>query len=824
MSRRLVTVIAMCVALLLVIGWRTFAPSDFSAPPGNAAPDASTAASASFDGSAPPVTEPGMTVARSDAAPRGPQRRARIVDENGAPVANAEVAFDVSEELCEAWQPQPFDFELRLAAAPRYTSATDGIVVLPTDTAVAFVIARAGDRFGHRVIAFDSRLFEVPLLTIALDRNLRIAVVGPRGELRPDVPVMVVFQHEQGLVGEGTDTRWLPRTDANGVTMLWHAQTLPFWNRADPALDLQAMVLGASPRPVHVRLADPVADSIVLECPDHGGVRVRAWSAPGIPNHAWEMPQIGETDALELPLEMLMPGASPASWCVFPVALGKSWFVGSLHFEQVGVAGPVQHAQEVLVDLTQVPRDWTAQLLRPDGQPCASQFIELGEGFRLSFETDAQGHGAFDYGGDSLSFYAPRLHAVARVSLPTQRDPTGPTDLGVIRLESQHVLATGRVIDAATGQPLRAMLRKRRLTEADDDWFWGEQAGAEGQFELYGEAQGRIELEAMLAGFTTTKLEIAVGTRDIVMAMLPARLLRATVLVDAAIAVDALDVRMRQGDEPKIWRTARIEQSRFHAVFELPPGEDLVLEIAGADDLPSLRSVPLSEWTRENGAFAATVDLRGVLANVLVTIRRADAGDDANGSLYVRPTGSTAPWVEMQLRGRLAFAAPKATTLDAIVRPDGGACVRATLRPGENTIEVPLPSSAQVELTGMPPGVARTAIAVQVYRLVRRDPLLGELVAAGLDTIDQGEVHDWPRTAADLERMAGEDLWAVFGAGPVRFELRSHGSYVAVPYVVAGNRRVPLLDAAVGIEITTPGAVVEATIRLDPEKVRAALR
>jgi hypothetical protein len=212
-----------------------------------------------------------------------------------------------------------------------------------------------------------------------------------------------------------------------------------------------------------------------------------------------------------------------------------------------------------------------------------------------------------------------------------------------------------------------------------------------------------------------------------------------------------------------------------------------------------------------------------------VTIRSTDADGVNSGSLYVRPLDSSTTWAELPLAPRMAFAAPKGTVMDAIVRPDFGMCLRATLQLGENTIDVPPPSVAPIEVTGMPADVAQYALGVQVCRLVRREPLLDELVAAGLD-VDPGAVQHWPRSAADLEAMESTDFRSrVLEEEAFSFFLPRRGSYVAVPVLVASDylaakNDIALVDAAVALEITTPGAVVAATIRLDPEKVRAALR
>jgi hypothetical protein len=112
---------------------------------------------------------------------------------------------------------------------------------------------------------------------------------------------------------------------------------------------------------------------------------------------------------------------------------------------------------------------------------------------------------------------------------------------------------------------------------------------------------------------------------------------------------------------------------------------------------------------------------------------------------------------------------------------------------------------------------------VRIWRLVRAEPLLDALVADGVWNLDPEDNAQAPRTAEDLENMAGEMVSDAFGDGPLRFVLHRRGSYVAVPFA-GGEQWKPMLRALVKFELTAPGQVVQTTIRLDPDEVRSALK
>src|SRR5262245_53248422 len=121
MSRRVFTMVAagLALALLVVLGWRTFAGGE--AIPADARREATNDTSATGTGTVlEPVNSSVGDPVRT--APVVPHPIVRIVDEHGAPVDCAAVRCDVADDLLKAQAPLPLDVEARLASAPRATS------------------------------------------------------------------------------------------------------------------------------------------------------------------------------------------------------------------------------------------------------------------------------------------------------------------------------------------------------------------------------------------------------------------------------------------------------------------------------------------------------------------------------------------------------------------------------------------------------------------------------------------------------------------------------------------------------------------------------
>src|SRR5678809_955796 len=102
------------------------------------------------------------SLAREQGVPVAQPALVRIVDERGAPVAEAEVTFDVSAELVDDSRWLPFDVEQRLANAVRVRSGDDGVARLASDALRARVIARHGERFGQGVVEFADPWCDLP--------------------------------------------------------------------------------------------------------------------------------------------------------------------------------------------------------------------------------------------------------------------------------------------------------------------------------------------------------------------------------------------------------------------------------------------------------------------------------------------------------------------------------------------------------------------------------------------------------------------------------------------------------------------------------------
>ena len=109
-------------------------------------------------------------------------------------------------------------------------------------------------------------------------------------------------------------------------------------------------------------------------------------------------------------------------------------------------------------------------------------------------------------------------------------------------------------------------------------------------------------------------------------------------------------------------------------------------------------------------------------------------------------------------------------------------------------------------------------IRVFAVRLARREPALDEI-------LPQADLA-WPATVAEVKRLIRSHRCdaAMIAAGSTLLELPECGSYIVVPVWRNPGGEVPLLDAALLVEVAVPGSTLEATIRIDPERARAAPR
>lgn len=356
----------LCVGILGGVYWWDSVPADWKEPP-----EAWTTAPESAEPppqplvSVPDLPPVSFASAASMVSVAG-LRRVRIVDANRNPVAGAMVAFDVARGVVLADGVTPFgsvlvdgpltiDREAALRDTPRVASASDGTAELATEHTSLFVVARAGDSYGQGVVVFDGLLLDLPEIVVAPDRNLRMRIVDAVGRARANVPVRVAFQLGENSHGHVPASLDLETSDGDGRVTLWHAQSLPIWDRSRATVTVRAMVLGADTTPVDVPLAAPLPDVLDVPCPPHWLLRVHTWLAKGIPTTGDERPKlwvvgdepkVGRFERVhELPKMRVPSGGLPQV-----VALGRAvaveWQLTTDH-----VAGPASDGEEVTLDL-----------------------------------------------------------------------------------------------------------------------------------------------------------------------------------------------------------------------------------------------------------------------------------------------------------------------------------------------------------------------------------------------------------------------------------------------------------------------------------------
>jgi hypothetical protein len=747
------------------------------------------------------------------------------VDEHGEPVAGAEVAVDASPELTDETDLRLFDVEQRLAAAPRFHSAADGRVFLPLGTAVALVTARSGERFGCDVLQFDRPDLGVPVLRIAPDRNLHFTVRGPRGEPCPGVPVVIRWQRGEGRVEPGEATLQLPGSDAGGAVAVWHAQTLDFWPGAEPILCVSALVMGESPPVVRTSLLRPAPD-ITIPCPPHGGLRVRGWLAPGVPGSEpicvslWEL-----WDGGACRREVHLREARGAECLLFPVALHRRWRVAVPHLGTREGEGPAWDGEEIAFDL--LPDDSShlvsVVVLLPDGLTCANRTLCVEGWSNRSPTTDADGRLVLPMPccdqEIALSIEDLASRGQASVTVPACAGPTA-MDLGAVRLElpqaegPQPIVAAGTVVAADTGGPVRARIF---AFERVSGRRFETQAAADGTFTVRATCTGELQIVACANGYRMLRVPHAEAYDLLHLALEPAANLRVTVLIDDDVPVECLNVVLRVGDRISQPCLAR-QPGRIECRLEVNGEEDQVLEVhdgaflsTSQEDntkpMPLARLLP-QEWQAQGGP--ATVDLCGRLDVFSVRVTTAEHAEVA-ANLHFR-VAACQDW--MQWRARPWIVMPRCTALEAIAVPQQGRFVRRWLVPGRNELVVGEPARVHLSVPGLPED---WRVSVRILQLARREPSLDDLHAS-CDL-------PWPadEVAADsLFRWRGWWQAEIVG-GTSELEVPECGSYIAMPVVEVDESSVPCAGAAVPVEVLAPGGDLEATIHIDPNRVRKAL-
>jgi len=807
------------VLLVCLAAWQGWgAPNRVFAPRGRGevTPAVASGPTAKTDAAAAEV----VAAEREPLVPAEPalSQLVRVVDEHGAPVADAEVVFTATRLVGTA--PQD-DIEAELADLPRYHSGSDGLVVLPTAAGRLLVCARKDSRFG--VCRVDPGVLEpVPEVVLEADRNLHLRVVGPDGAPRAGVPVALRFQSGETLSSTAT-TEERRNADDAGLVTVWHAQTLPFWDRNRRVLEVSAFVFGTGSPIVRVSLHEAVPARIDVPCPARGALLVRARLANGEPCH-WRIG--GEVQCVDpatrANADWLAWHANAGEGLVGPLVLGRRWKLSSSGFTSTTCDGPTADGEQVSVDLVlaEGTRLATIVLLWPDGSPAARAEVTFGRWGTATAGVDGRIWFPVAEAGRQECFrtYAP--DTILRVDMPDDAGG-GHLDLGVRRLlpVEQLVLVRGSVVDAATGRGVAVALAvgtSRGGAEwiAMSDWdgtFVVEDQGAP-------EAVVRIVVDDR--DYERTEVTVPGGARDVRLELRRLPRVVATVLVDDDVMLSTLSCFVNRGGRAVHVSTGyeRAGCLRICCVLSAWEGAaatDTAFEVWGAWALPPPWRVPFGDWRPVDGGYLVNLDLRGQLQNVLVTSQLAGAAAGLR-CLFVRGDDS-GKWVDIASGARPGFVAPAGAAYDAIAVPEHAFPVRARLAAGENVLDLPPPATIAVRAEGWPDDVRGTVCLCQ---LTWAEPLLDELAAAGVLDAEQRPrspetESQWFSPRSDVARPIGADM---------AFSVVCRGRYRLVPWVAHEDGARPLLDAAVDVEVTTPGQRLDVPLRVDADRVRAAGR
>ena len=845
MSRKTILIAVLLAGLCAFGGWLLTGSDEVALPDAAStsarpveAPAAANSVSTAREADA--ASDVAQRAAAEASASHGPSARLRILDERGEPVADAEVVCDETAKAYRDWPPAARP----PASVPRVRSDATGLVHLPAALARAFVVAWAGERYGEGHVDFDDPLVPVPELRIAPDRTVHIAVVSPRGAPVPNVPVQYRYQSREAIVDEGKHRHLLPRTDAQGRVTLWHAQQLDFWDRTRTGLEVRALVYGADQPFVKLDLAEPPPELLTVVCPDHGSLRVRGWLEPGVPLPGELDPSVSYDGGPDLPggaSDLLLPGNSPAERVVHPLALERRFQVGAVQCGERTSEELRRAGQEGVVDLF-AGRNLSfgrLQLVLPDGSPCAAQSVSVRGRNEFRLSTDAQGFLQLPLTSRAqrVQLQVAALRLFGWFEQPKAVSGQGRVvALGILRLQPMQRLAQGRLVEAETGRPLQGSVTAISVGAGNEPDMRNRQSStataADGAFELWGSLTGKLSLRGSSKRYAGGSLAIEAGASDLVLELRRARQLDALVLVDPGVTVSGMEVRVGTGSGNSGYGRGTMEPGQLRYRFDLPEHDDVTLEVLCEHEVETLASVPLAQWQAVDGGFQATVDLRGKVANLEVTITQTPAEPEVAGwlaaaggglelslgCLYARPAGTRLPLRDVWFDHHFVLAVNKTSAYEAIAERDGS-CERVVLRPGHNRIELPAPTVVRCTIEGLPAEAEIADVSVQVLRLATYEPLYEQLVAAGQAEAGPPTLP-MPTTAAAWNDFQGWSETAGLQAGGALHILPTRGSYVAIP--VVGDQ--PLLAAAVPFEVREAVTKMRVALRVTPEQLQAVRR
>ena len=765
----------------------------------------------------------------------------RVVDEFGRPVAGATVRCSADARFVGVHTHASFDVEEAMAEQPaRFTNA-NGLCTLAITAPRVFVYARFDDCYGHMPIEWHDSFAERDLM-IRKDCNVRALVVSEsNGEPCAFVPIKLSYPWEddqsdfsryEGIVG---------RCDAAGDFVLWHAQCLAFWRPEQAELTLQAVVAGAETQAVRVLLNDLKQEPIRLLCPPFGSIQLRYAaevqqpSSP-LPRTNLYSKQEGGVGSL---LEMLWHREGTA--LLHPVALDQDWQVGAANYQPVSGRGPRQQDERLVFELLPQWGNFVRfRVLLPDGEiyrdgklAVRGQFDRQG----LMVQTDASGFVYVPVGADSrYSEWAnDELRLGANVVLPGWTSEQQWREGGDLRLLPQALLASGRILDAASREPIAASWRAIR---ADTDVRSDGVCEADGSFAIWGMPVPSIQLTCTAPAYAHQQLEVSAGEQDQVVLLRREQQLVVTVHCDPNIDVELLRLEMRSAASPTSGSRSNASSYRARAgwrreVLQFPVVEageeaDWVLAVLPeyGSQLSPLCVVPKQDCTVVRGGFVVELDLRGALAMAGLHLRAVDQPTSAQ--VYVRQPQTRQLWQAGERTTDHRLVMTPDSRVEAIAVGEATGCVRVQLQGNDQTIAMPLPTQVHVTLRGRPDAVPADRLRVQLVRLMRQEPMLDELAEGGHEWL-RAVVSAPPTTVAELAAFDGESdgepaFVSSLSDPPRRYAIVRRGTYALLPVLLVGDEALPLANSTETFLVAELGARIDIVLNVDSADVLARLQ
>jgi RNA polymerase sigma-70 factor (ECF subfamily) len=622
----------------------------------------------------------------------------RVVDEAGAALSGAHVAWANASILTSYWQAQQNgaapDLERWISEAGQTGVADDaGEYRLPSGGSDLAVAGRSGELWSWKIA--KAAVSEPIVLVLESSHRLVLEVVDTEGKAVAGVPVGLFMQG----VDHGEASPWRSRTGDDGratIHQLEHhmrngayPSDLPFVGIAGP-LDIERVAIDP---------ANPPEKPVRFVLPDCGSVRVRLSGRDGpltsepfwvgiselTPDRSTDGFARGKNHSLTARPE---GGRAELSWT--HVGLGLDLLVeaqppGPLQRGSARVRGPARKGEEVLVELQLEPEGSriAARLIGPDGAPMRARWVEMhllaedpqvaigeilarsssGDEGRVVLAVDERLRG-LRCRWRLIAYDRPdrRFVTEARTLLPLIE---GELDLGDVQLAEPATFVAGQVLDAHGAPAPEVQVSVARWTrmggeDAPEVWNWASgvtspNTDAEGRFHLREDPPaGRYAIAARTSEFGFGEfVSFERGQEDVVVRLPSAGGLAGRLLLLDDVEAARLRVTVDPQDAPGAWNAPTVAP-RPDGAFELTGLEAGIYRVSvrrvwddASEPLIVVQDVSVAEGETRRDPRLDPLDLRASLHGIeleLVDSRRAPV---PRGHVALQPYGMGSPSVRV---------------------------------------------------------------------------------------------------------------------------------------------------------------------------------